>query len=690
MNEVPDPNILQDPAMDDDGGDASDYNNDNYDDDYDDENGGDDDDDYDPNNHDDDDMIDDVDADGTAAQVLFGNRDGRRRKGRGGRKGGGRGRGGRGRNQPDFLTGGDDDYDEEDDEGEDLMENAMKDYQPIAALDTYGTEDIDNREYDDMDADQRFAAEAVLQARDKERNRLSAMMGGRARGFYGALDAMEEDLEEEEERMRRRAMFGRSGGRRGDGGDGGDDGGGDDDDDDDDLDDDNFEDEEGVNLEAFDVPLHEWIAQDRTRREIQRKFRMFLSSFREGEDFDEDALDDPTLDEAERKRRRRLLAQTPPTYEDKIRQMCSVNKSALELSYLHLMQKEPTLALWVNEAPKDMLDVLNEAATRHTLRLFPSYHTIRDEIHVRIADAPIVDSLRDLRRSHLDGLVKVSGVITRRSGVFPQLKLAFYDCIKCKAIMGPFRVEDTSSHSSGPDGNRDVSDLHSPTICRECDSEGPFKLNSSRSRYRNYQRVNLQERPGSVPPGRVPRTKEVIFLDDLVDVARPGEEVEITGIFCHSYDSYLTQRSGFPVFQTYVSANHIRKKEDASSASNLSESDRKLILELAKDPNIGKRIVQSIAPSIYGHEHVKMALAMALFGAVPKNVGDKHRIRGDVNVLILGDPGTAKSQMLKYAEATAPRAVYSAGKGASAVGLTANVHKDPITREWTLEGGVFE
>jgi len=173
----------------------------------------------------------------------------------------------------------------------------------------------------------------------------------------------------------------------------------------------------------------------------------------------------------------------------------------------------------------------------------------------------------------------------------------------------------------------------------------------------------------------------VKFLDDLVDGARPGEEVEITGIFCSKYDYHLTARSGFPVFQTYVAANHIRKKEDASSASNLSEADRKIILDLASDPNIVKRIVQSIAPSIYGHEHVKMALAMSLFGAVPKNVDDKHRIRGDVNVLLLGDPGTAKSQMLKYAESTAPRAVYSTGKGASAVGLTANVHKDSITRE---------
>jgi len=455
------------------------------------------------------------------------------------------------------------------------------------------------------------------------------------------------------------------------------------------MDDDNFEAEEGVNLEAFDVPLREWIAQDRTRREIQRKFRVFVSTFREGEfDMDEDLHDD--MHEAEVKRRKRIWAAKSPTYEDKIRIMCAANKSALEVNYVHLSAKEPILALWINEAPKDMFDVLNEAATRHTLRLFPSYHTIRDEIHVRISDVPLADSLRDMRHTHLDNLVKVSGVITRRSGVFPQLKLAYYDCVKCKFTTGPFRIEDSTSHSSGLDGaNRDVSDVHAPASCPECQSEGPFRINSTRSRYRNYQRINLQERPGSIPPGRVPRTKEVVFLDDLVDCARPGEEVEITGVFCHSYDSLLTQRSGFPVFQTYISANHVRKKEDASSAANLSESDRKEILELARDTNIGKRIVQSIAPSIYGHDHVKMALAMALFGAVPKNVDDKHRIRGDVNVLILGDPGTAKSQMLKYAEATAPRAVYSTGKGASAVGLTANVHKDPLTREWTLEGGAL-
>lgn len=121
----------------------------------------------------------------------------------------------------------------------------------------------------------------------------------------------------------------------------------------------------------------------------------------------------------------------------------------------------------------------------------------------------------------------------------------------------------------------------------------------------------------------------------------------------------------------------------------LTESDEREIRRLARDERIGERIVQSIAPSIYGHDDIKLALALSLFGGQPKNVGDKHRIRGDINILLLGDPGVAKSQFLKYIEKTAHRAVYTTGQGASAVGLTAAVRIDPVTREWVLEGGAL-
>ena len=565
---------------------------------------------------------------------------------------------------------------EEEGEGEDLLENMMDDYQRIESLDTYGREGIDDREYDEIDYDQRMAAEAIIAKREEERMKRAG--GGRSGMFYeGLMEDFEEDAEA------RRARRARIGGReRADIDDEEDDDIEDDDQDDVDREEELFETEEELNLEAFDIPLREWIAQDRTRREVMRKFRRFLMNTTE--DLDE-------VDEQQLQRRNSRQKKSTPIYEDRIRNMCAANQSTLEISYEHLMKHEAILAIWLVDAPRDMLDVLNEAATRQTMRMFKSYGAIHDEIHVRIAELPIIDSLRGLRRTHLDRLVRVNGVVTRRSSVYPQLKLAYYDCTKCREVLGPYRIDESSIlSSSGPDGSaKDAATLHQPSSCSGCDGAGPFRLNATRTQYRNYQRINLQETPGSVPPGRVPRTKEVILTNDLIDSARPGEEVEITGIFSHSYDYNLTQKSGFPVFSTFIAANHVRRKEDAAASSNLSEADKAQILELARDPKIGERIVESIAPSIYGHRHVKMALAMSLFGAVPKNISDKHRIRGDINVLLLGDPGTAKSQMLKYAESTAPRAVYSTGKGASAVGLTASVHKDPLTKEWTLEGGAL-
>lgn len=163
----------------------------------------------------------------------------------------------------------------------------------------------------------------------------------------------------------------------------------------------------------------------------------------------------------------------------------------------------------------------------------------------------------------------------------------------------------------------------------------------------------------------------------------------MTGIYRNNFDVSLNVKNGFPVFSTVLEANHINKKEDQFSAFRLTEEDERQIRALARDERIGKRIIKSIAPSIYGHEDIRTALALSLFGGVAKDINRKHRIRGDINVLLLGDPGTAKSQFLKYVEKTSNRAVFATGQGASAVGLTASVRKDPVTREWTLEGGAL-
>ena len=201
--------------------------------------------------------------------------------------------------------------------------------------------------------------------------------------------------------------------------------------------------------------------------------------------------------------------------------------------------------------------------------------------------------------------------------------------------------------------------------------------------------MTLQEPPGSVPAGRLPRHREIALLWDLIDSAKPGEEIEVTGIYRNNFDVSLNIKNGFPVFSTIIEANHINRKEDLFTSTRLTEDDEKYIRTLARDERIGKRIIKSIAPSIYGHEDIKTAIALALFGGVSKDVNRKHRIRGDINLLMLGDPGTAKSQFLRYVQNTAVRAVSATGQGASAVGLTASVRKDPVTKEWTLEGGAL-
>ena len=178
---------------------------------------------------------------------------------------------------------------------------------------------------------------------------------------------------------------------------------------------------------------------------------------------------------------------------------------------MHLSSKNAFVAYCLATVPSEALKIFDEVARKVTFDLFSDYGNIHKEIHVRITDLPAVDKLRDLRQVHLTRLIRTSGVVTRRSGVFPQLKYVKYDCGKCGFILGPFHQNTTDEIRVGS--------------CPECQSKGPFNVNAEQTVYRNYQRLTLQESPGTVPAGRLPRQKEVIVLWDLIDYARPGEEI---------------------------------------------------------------------------------------------------------------------------------------------------------------------
>ena len=438
----------------------------------------------------------------------------------------------------------------------------------------------------------------------------------------------------------------------------------------------------------------EWITQPIVSRTIARELKSFLLEY---------------TDEYGRS-----------VYGSRIRTLGELNSESLDVNYRHLSESKAILAIFLAKCPEEMLKIFDTVAMEATKLHYPDYARIHSEIHVRITDYPAINNLRQLRETHLNSLIRVTGVVTRRTGVFPQLKYVKFNCLKCNALLGPYFQ----------DSNEEVR----ISYCTNCRSKGPFRTNMEKTIYRNYQRLTLQEAPGTVPAGRLPRHREVILLWDLVDIAKPGEEVDIIGIYKNTYDGQLNARTGFPVFATVIEANSIKRRdgltaalesktrktgttqgndddddddaensqysssqadEDAAMSGgdidmfNWTEEDEKEFRKLSRERGIIDKIISSIAPSIYGHRDIKTAVACSLFSGVSKNVNGKHSIRGDINVLLLGDPGTAKSQILKYVEKTSHRAIFATGQGASAVGLTASVRKDPITKEWTLEGGAL-
>lgn len=525
------------------------------------------------------------------------------------------------REEEDFL--GDGEVSGEEEDGEDLYDDneLMRDYRPEPELDHYDIRELDQSEYSEIDVDDRHAAEKEMRRRDKDELR-------RAGRIPRALDQGSSDESSDGERISARDKKKKLRALEAAG-----------------------EDElADTNLEEIGNPnLKEVISGEDVQKEVRRRFKTFLTTFVD--------------------RRGQLV------YHERIQQMCSANKQSLEVSFQHLSNSQPMLAIWVADMPAQMLEHFNEVASHVVSMEFEEYKRIHADINVRITDLPISDKLRDIRQVHLNALIKVSGVVTRRTGIFPQLKYVKYDCIKCGAVLGPFYQSHWEEAKLGS--------------CAMCQSKGPFSVNAELTIYRNYQKITLQESPGSVPAGRLPRSKDVVLLGDMIDSARPGELIEVTGIYMNNFDSSLNKRNGFPVFSTVIEANYISKRDDQFSAFRLTEEDEKEIRQLSKDPRIGERIINSIAPSIFGHTDCKTAIALSMFGGQMKDIEGKHRIRGDINVLMVGDPGTAKSQFLKYVEKTAHRVVFTTGKGASAVGLTASVHKDPITREWVLEGGAL-
>jgi len=363
-------------------------------------------------------------------------------------------------------------------------------------------------------------------------------------------------------------------------------------------------------------------------------------------------------------------------YRKRISQMAVAGQTSLIVDFEDLLTFDRELTEELLQSPDEYLKHSNNAAYAQLQIEDPEYaEKIETEaVTVRIVRLLETAQLRKLGSNHIGKLVMIEGIVVRSTPVRPMVMQAVFRCKRCGEI--------TPVNQTGPF-------LRAPFVCTNpsCRAKGPFDFIQEESTFIDSQELRIQERPEDLPPGQLPRSLNIKLIgSEIVDVARPGDHVSIAGTV-RAVAPTLPTVGKLRAFILHLDANSIGVlgKEPETVLPSPEEEER--ILELAKDPWIHRKIISSIAPSIYGYDHVKEAIMYLLFGGVPKTLPD-ITIRGELNVLLIGDPGTAKSQLLQYVSRLAPRGLYTSGRGTTAAGLTAAVIREK-RGGMTLEAGAL-
>uniref|UniRef100_A0A667WLB1 DNA replication licensing factor MCM7 n=1 Tax=Myripristis murdjan TaxID=586833 RepID=A0A667WLB1_9TELE len=365
--------------------------------------------------------------------------------------------------------------------------------------------------------------------------------------------------------------------------------------------------------------------------------------------------------------------------------------------YLQRGEKQGLCTLQINihfgqtqVVAKDSLDVYIEhrlmmeqrgrdpAETRDPRNQYPPELMRRFEIYFKSPTTSKPKVVRDVRADSIGQLVAVRGIVTRATEVKPMMVVATYTCDQC----GAETYQPIQSPSFMP-----------LIMCpsQECvtnKSGGRLYLQTRGSKFMKFQELRIQEHSDQVPIGNIPRSMTVYARGENTRLAQPGDHVAITGVFLPLLRTGFRQAVQGLLSETYLEAHCItlmnKTEDDELGAEELSEEELRSIT----DEGFYEKLAGSIAPEIFGHEDVKKALLLLLVGGVqqaPKGM----KIRGNINICLMGDPGVAKSQLLSYIDRLAPRSQYTTGRGSSGVGLTAAVMRDPLTGEMTLEGGAL-
>ncbi|WP_237698754.1 minichromosome maintenance protein MCM [Picrophilus oshimae] len=297
-------------------------------------------------------------------------------------------------------------------------------------------------------------------------------------------------------------------------------------------------------------------------------------------------------------------------------------------------------------------------------------------LNIRLKDIPERNfkyEIRNVRSTNVDTFISVTGIIRKNTEVLPRLDIAVFRCPNCGSI-----ISETEYYRK----------MNEPAKCDSCNYHGKFILEIDQSTFIDTQKLEIQENPDTLDGTSQPQRMTVIMEDDITGRIFPGDRVTIYGIL--KADQKFIGSIKLTEFNIFLYANNFKKETKDFEDIRITDEDEENIKKLSSCPDIIDRLSRSIAPSIYGLEVIKKALVLQLFGGVRKVLKDGTTIRGDIHILMVGDPGTAKSQLLRYMTSLAPRSVFAFGKGSSAAGLTAAAVRDDFGEgRWTLEAGAL-
>ncbi|KAJ7516860.1 hypothetical protein O6H91_21G001800 [Diphasiastrum complanatum] len=413
------------------------------------------------------------------------------------------------------------------------------------------------------------------------------------------------------------------------------------------------------------------------------------------------------------------------TYEYELEMMIQKESTTMFINFEHVMQHNDSLQQAISEEYLRFEPYLRMAVQRFVSQ-HKSIYLVEDngtkDIYLAFYNLPTVQKLRQLSTSEIGKLVSVSGVVTRTSEVRPELLFGSFRCLDCGAVIK--NVEQQFKYTQ-------------PIICvnATCSNRERWALLRQESKFADWQRVRMQENSAEIPAGSLPRTLDVILRHEIVELARAGDKCIFTGTVVVIPDisalatpgeraefrrEGASQRTGaasgvegvrglkalgvrdLTYRLAFVASSvqpHDKKKSidfrtakkegEEEDSPKFTNEEKEMIYRMKNLNQIYERLVQSVAPTVFGHHDIKRAILLMLFGGVHKRTHEGIKLRGDINVCIVGDPSCAKSQFLKYVAGFLPRAVYTSGKSTSAAGLTASVVKEPETGEFCIEAGAL-